>query len=95
MEDWYRRRGFQDIFIVLFMVNELARYFPLFFPIQKSYGVSDFRFWRPKCHLEEKKEAGSLTVARSVKWRRKGHFNSVDPKLQFSIFLAVEAEAGA
>lgn len=74
------------------MVGELACYF---LPIQKSYGISDFQFWRPKRHLEEKKEAGSLTVARSVKWRRKGHFNSVDPKLQFSILLAVEAEAGA
>lgn len=45
--------------------------------------------------MEEKKEAGSLIVAGSVKWRRKGHFDSVDPKLQFGVLLAVEAGAGA
>jgi len=45
--------------------------------------------------LEEKKEAGSLIIPRSVKWRRKGHFNSVDPQLQFSISLVVEADGGA
>lgn len=45
--------------------------------------------------MEEKKEAGSLVVARSVKWKRKGRVNSVDPTWQFSILLAAEAEAGA
>lgn len=94
IEDWHRRVSFSGYFYCI-VHSELAHYFLLcFFLLQKSYWVPGFWFYIPK-HLEEKKEAGSLVVARHVKWISKGQLNSVGHWFQFIILLAVGAGVGA